>query len=85
MRTVKTSAEHEAFYQATVAGMRAACVRYPNIRNIEIIAILGRMAGYCIAMCFPAERDLARKMLIENVDRAVAETAANAPSPSGRA
>jgi hypothetical protein len=81
----KPTPEHEAFYQECVAGMQKACERHPNIRNAEIIAILGRMVGYCIAMCYPDERDLARHSAIVNMDMATKDVAPSGPSTAGRA
>lgn len=78
------TADEEAFYQAICAEMQRQCRRFPKIRTIEIIAMLGRMSGYCVAMCYPDERDLVRATLIENMDRATSETAPDGPATAGR-
>jgi hypothetical protein len=66
-----------------MTGVQAACQRHPQVRTLEVIAALGRAAGYAIAMCYPDERDLARKTLVENVDQAVADVAADGPTRLG--
>lgn len=82
-RTLRAEQKHEDFYQAAAAWLRDECARRPDIRNIEIIACLGRMAGYCVAMAFPDERDLARKTMIENMDQATADVAQGGPPRPG--
>lgn len=82
-RLMKATAEHEAFYQEVVAGMQVACKRHPSIRTIEIIATLGRMTGYCVAACFPDERDMARQIALTNIDQAVTDVAMPGPSTAG--
>lgn len=79
------SRDEERFYQAICADLQRQCRRFPKIRNIEIIAILSRMLGYCIAMCHPDERDLARATAIGNMDQATADVAQDGPSTAGRA
>lgn len=60
----------ERFYQKMIGHMKRECDRDKSLRNLEIIATLGRLIGYCIAMCYPQERDLVRQMAIENIDKA---------------
>jgi len=71
----QATAEHEAFYQEICAEMQQACKRHPTIRNLEIIACLARMLGYCIAACYPDERDIARHTAIVNTDQATTDVA----------
>jgi imidazoleglycerol phosphate dehydratase HisB len=63
--------------------LQEECRRDDSIRNIEIIACLGRMLGYCIAMAFPDERDLARQTAIVNMDQATADVAQHLPTRPG--
>lgn len=63
--------DETAFYDAMVAEMQKQAHLHPSIKNIHIIALTARLIGYCIGMCFEGERQLARKLAIENIDRAV--------------
>jgi hypothetical protein len=80
---MKTNAEHEAFKDEMIAEMKRACERHPSIRTMEIIAVFGRLAGYCVAMCYPDERDIARQTAIVNLDQAVSDVAMPGPSTAG--
>jgi len=82
-RTHAATPDMEQCYQEMVAAIGKLTVRYPSIRNIELIALIGRMAGYCVAMCFPDERDLARQTAIENLDHAVSDVAQQGPARAG--
>lgn len=75
MKAVKADDRIERLYQSLIKAMKRECDRDKSIRNVEIIATLGRAAGYCIAACYPNERDLARAMAIENMDRATKDVA----------
>src|ERR1017187_1696028 len=74
---------HEAIYQDVIAALQASMKRHGDIRNIEIIALLGRMVGYCVALCYPDERDLARLTAIENLDATVRQVASTGPDRPG--
>jgi hypothetical protein len=80
-----TNQKHEALKDEMAEALKVICAKHPEIRNIEIIAVLGRVAGYCVAMCFPDERDLARQTAIMNLDAAVRDVAQDGPSTGGRA
>lgn len=89
IKSVKASAtvhtatpEMEAVYKDAAIFMQTLCARHPTIRTIEILAILGRMCGYAAATCFPAERDLAKQTVIENMNMACLELAP-VDGPSG--
>lgn len=82
---LKTNPEFDAFYTEVCTAMAGAAKKHPSIRNIEIIGILGRMTGYCVAMCHPDERDLARQTAIVNLDKAVEDAASSGSPTSGRA
>ena len=85
-RTYAASPALEAFYQDAMAGFKAAIDKHSasaDIRTLEVIAALGRAAGYAIAACYPDERDLARKTLDENVSQAIRDTAQDAPTRPG--
>ena len=83
VRVVTATPAHEAFYQEMCRALKMYCDRHPEIRNFEIIAVLGRMAGTCIAMAYPDERDLARQMAIVNLDQAVEDLAPPGPDRRG--
>lgn len=78
-RTVQATPDMEAAYQEVMAGLKRACDRFPSIRTLEVIALLSRATGYCVAACYPDERDLARATAIENIDQAVKDTAQDIP------
>ena len=87
-RTIRASSAHEAFYQDAAKALKKVTDRHRGIRTIEVIACLGRMLGYTVAMCGPDERDLARLTAVENMDQATADLVPHlvgAPPPSGRA
>lgn len=75
LKTVAADEKIERFYQTMVKHMLRECERDKSLRNLEIIATLGRMTGYCIAACHPMERDLVRQIAIENIDRATKDVA----------
>lgn len=79
----KATPEHEAFYQDAIDGVRAAIDRHPNIRTLEVLAVLGRAAGYAVAMCNPDERDLATATVMENLKIALADVGAPGPDRPG--
>lgn len=81
----KATPDHEAFFEAMCDAMKSHCDAHPELRNIEVIAILGRLAGYCIAMCYPDERDLARATAVTNMDKGTADVASGGPPTAGRA
>lgn len=80
LKTIEASKDHEAFYQEVCAAMQLSCKHYPSIKNLDIIACLGRMTGYCVAMCFPSERDVARTTAIVNLDQAVKDVDQDEPA-----
>lgn len=82
-RQIPASPAVEAFYQDAMTSLQAACRRHPHVRNLEVMAALARAAGYCIAMCHPDERDLARVTVIENVDAGTAAVAVDGPPRPG--
>lgn len=85
-RRLPATAQHEAFYREATRAIAQLARRYPAVRTIEIIAVLGRAAGYAVAMCHPHERDLARETALRNLDLAVADlVAAMPPAPDGPA
>jgi hypothetical protein len=77
------NSDQEQFYQDVVHGFKRACKKHPKMRNMEIIAVTGRLIGYCIAMCFENERDLARKTAIINMDVAVEQVGMTGPTAQG--
>lgn len=85
--TVSATPQMEAIYKDVAAHLQTVCAKNPNLRSIDIIAILGRMQGYALATCFPNERDLARQTAIMNMDIACEEVAQidGPQGPVGRA
>ena len=82
----RTPTKHEEdIYMSLVLEIKKKCDEYPEIRNVEIIGILGRVTGYCVAMCYPDERDIARATAIVNMDTAISDTASPGPSTAGNA
>lgn len=75
--------KHEAFFQQMCADMKRHCDLHPELKNIDVIAVLGRLTGYCIAMAFPDERDLARATAIANMDHGTADVAQPGPTRPG--
>lgn len=75
LKSIQASPKHEAIYQEACDFLKGLCERNPDLRTVEIVAIIGRMGGYCLAMCYPNERDLTRQIVIENMDRACAQMA----------
>ena len=68
-KSVPADERIERFYQRMAAHMKRECDRDKSLRNIEVNATLGRLCGYCIALCYPQERDLVRALAIENIDK----------------
>lgn len=68
LRRIPAKPEHEAFYQGMVAALTVECKKSPQMTNLEIIAVMGRLIGYCVGMCFPNERAHARSTAVENID-----------------
>lgn len=85
IRRTPANEEHEAIFQELVAQAAICCQAHPSVKNIELIAILARTVGYCIALCLPDERDLARETAIVNIDQATADAARPGPPTAGRA
>jgi hypothetical protein len=79
------SPEVESCYQSMVEHLAELSRRHPDMRNVEIIAVLAKTVGYCIAMCEPDERDLARAMAIANIDGAAREVAQTIGGAAGHA
>jgi hypothetical protein len=79
-RTVSPSERHRAFYADALTALQRVIRDYPEIRNLEIIALFGQAAGTCIAMAYPDERDLARATAIENLDARLRELGAAMPT-----
>ena len=66
-------ADQYHFYQDLVAHMGTLTEKYPSLRLLEIIAIMARATGYCIAMSEPEVQEMMRKMAVENIDRVIKE------------
>lgn len=62
----------EEFFQHICAEAARFCDLHPEIKNIHVMAILAQAAGYCIAMTYQDERDLARALTIRNLDDGIA-------------
>lgn len=63
----KSTPEEEACYRELVAVIQKWTATSPAIKNVHVMAMLGRAAGYCIAMCLPAERNEARRIVDKNI------------------
>lgn len=68
---VRATPEHEACYQELIAVIRKWADQNPSVQNKDILAMLGRAAGYCVAMCLPNERLRARDIAIKNMDAGI--------------
>lgn len=80
---VKASPELEAFYQDAMRSLQAASERHKDIKTLHVLAALGRAAGYALAMCYPDERDLAEKTVVENMRQACADVVQYVPNRKG--
>ncbi len=81
MKSRPASDEQERFWQDSASALSQVAKRYPNVTVLEVLALLGRMAGYSLASCFPSERDLAREVVIANMDAGLADMIANTVQP----
>ena len=82
LKSRRASAEEERYWQESMAALSAVTKRYPNITVLEVLAMLGRAAGYSLAACFPTERDLARECVINNMDSGLADLMAGRVEPA---
>lgn len=73
-RIVTATEDEERCFREIVAVLKKWADTDPKIQNRHVMAMLGRMAGYCIAMCLPAERKLARRIVDLNIDEGVRAT-----------
>ena len=83
IRQVTPSPDHKRFYDEATSTLQKLVAKYPQVRTLEIIAMFGQMAGICVAACYPDERDMARAVLIENMDQRCSEVAQDMPTRKG--
>lgn len=70
-----TTEAHERTYQEIVEILRRRSEESPEMTNQDILAILGRAAGYCVGMHDPDQREIARATVTTNMDMAEKEVA----------
>jgi hypothetical protein len=85
MTAIPVSAEVEAFYQEVIAGLKGAIDRHPSMRILEQLAVVGRLAGYLTAACYPDERDLCKHVVMVNLEAGLEALGQPGPSTTGHA
>ena len=68
---IKASEDARAFYDRLANKLISLSRRYKNIRSLETVSIVGRLLGVMIAQVAPADRELAKKMALINIDIAI--------------
>jgi len=79
----KDNPELEKFFNELLSTIQHLWVKkHPTMRNVEVMAMLARAAGYSIGSCFADERELIRSVAIKNLDQGTADYVAHLP-PGG--
>jgi hypothetical protein len=65
--TVPASSDHVAFYREIVAAVKDGGARRPQMTKMEVIATLGKIAGFALSYVDPADQKAAIDLLIANM------------------
>lgn len=74
VRVASTESQEQA-YQDVVDVLVRHCVAFPDATTSDILAILGKAAGYCVGLHLPERRERAREVVTTNLDMAAKEMA----------
>lgn len=70
--TVKAGMDHQRYYDLLTQKITKLSNRFPRMRNIDVISIIGRILGILIAGAPPDQRDAVRAVAIKNIDGGIA-------------
>jgi hypothetical protein len=74
-RQHNATAANEMAYRNVVAVLKRHCRDHPRTTSNDLLAILGKAAGYCVGLHGPEYREMARGVVTTNMDVATKEVA----------
>lgn len=80
-RLVKSNDAEEAFYAEALEGLAAVARKHGRQNTlINLIGVMGVATGRMICACYPNERDLARAIVLKNIDHQIETMADGKPT-----
>lgn len=70
--TIPVQSDHKAFYNDLSNQLIKISRKYKTISGLDMVAIIGRIVGVIIAQMAPEARGVAKMVMNENVDQAIA-------------
>lgn len=67
LRRRSSSQGTERVYRDVLDVIRRHCERNPEVTEGDVLAVLGRAAGYCVGLHEPSDRDAARESVTTNM------------------
>lgn len=70
---LNTNGARQQAYQDVIGVLIRHCEEYPDSTTSDILAILGKAAGFCVGLHRPENREKARAVVTVNLDMATKE------------